>query len=112
MAKSESIVYIKGIAIIMIIFSHCYSLLGVKSGIINSYFDDMGRLGVLFFITITGVLTTSSYRDCGYSLKKSLNNVHRKIRPMYGEYLFFLIIMFVLYIFKYRKFNTIIVSVK
>lgn len=94
---------IKGIAIILIVISHCYPIL-MGSGwfirILRLYGGVLGRVGCLLFICCTGVLSAlhesadlklPSVKVCGTSLKHSL-------MKMYPLVLFSESVMFVLYV--------------
>ena len=92
----KSVTWLKGLSMILIVISHMYTVSGVKP--IYSFCDDLGRLGVIFFIAISGVaygLRPEKVYQAN-SWVDIVNHIKKKIKPLYPLYLIFLIIMFVL----------------
>ena len=78
---------------ILIVISHCYTILPISNSYISSLFDDTGRLGVLFFILISGYF--SGKKDI-ISFKENIQNIFKKLLNFYPFYIVTVIIMSIL----------------
>lgn len=90
----KSITWLKGMAMLLIVISHMYTVSGNK--VIYEFCDDLGRLGVIFFICISAVAYGNSPQKV-YKInngKDILTYICKKIKPLYKIYVIFLIIMF------------------
>lgn len=90
----KSVTWLKGIAILLIVISHMYTVSGGE--LIYKFCDDLGRLGVIIFICISGiaygmnpkrVYEVNNWRDIFY-------HIYKKVKPLYPLYIIFLILMF------------------
>lgn len=93
----KSITWLKGLAMLLIVVSHMYTVSGIEN--IYAFCDDLGRLGVIFFICISGIIYGNKPNKIKFSrdLKELLKTLKHKIEKInYRRYLLFLVIMFML----------------
>ena len=92
----KSITWLKGLAMLMIVISHMYTVAGVEK--IYAFCDDLGRLGVIIFISISGVIygLNPNRIYAADNWKDIISHIHKKVKPLYPMYLVFLLIMFTL----------------
>lgn len=101
--RYNSIYFIKSVAILLVVFSHSYALIGttpIIGSIAKLYGGQCGRFGVLAFICVTGLLTaikednscdTVSVNDC-------VRNLWRKIKAIYPKVVIAETVMLMLYL--------------
>lgn len=56
----KSITWLKGLAMVLIVISHMYTVSGFDAA--YKFCDDLGRFGVVFFITISGIAVSAKYQ--------------------------------------------------
>ena len=94
--RNRNIQGIRGIACAMVFVSHTYRMLPCINNYIQSLCMDAGRLGVLIFFLISGVLTGYQDKNYNFSLKEWGNYMVKKINKFYGIYILSVLLMIIL----------------
>lgn len=95
MKKNKAVQGLRGIACLLVFFSHSYSHLFVSDSYLRRLFEDTGRLGVLIFFLLSGVLEgRKKVNQENNAILAGYKNVVRKIKKMYPLYLITTIFMF------------------
>ena len=78
----KSITWLKGLAMLLIVVSHMYTVSGIEN--IYAFCDDLGRLGVIFFICISGIIYGNKPNKIKFSrdLKELLKTLKHKIEKI------------------------------
>lgn len=78
---------------LFIVISHCYTILSLNNGYIISLFDDLGRLGVLFFILISGYFSNKDQKN---TFLDNLKIVKKRLLKFYPLYVLSLVVMIII----------------
>ena len=100
MKRNRSLDVLRGVAMVAIVVSHCYSILSINNTYILSLFSDLGRWGILCFLLVSGFFLE---RDKNHaSLIKATLNVIKKIRKFYFLHIITMCIMILIYCWESR----------
>lgn len=94
--RNQVIQGLRGIACTLVFISHTYRMLPFVNDYVQLIYIDMGRLGVLLFFLISGVLTGYQDKNYNYSFKEWISYMFRKVNKFYGLYVVSVLAMFIL----------------
>lgn len=94
--KIKSLQGLRGIACVFVFLSHSYGNFQIQNAYISSLFADLGRLGVLCFFVLSGILEGKKSRTTKPILKEAISFVLYKIKKIYLCYIIALIAMLLL----------------